>query len=49
MKSIITILLTTKNMHTKYILYKLFEKMRLLEDNIGLFYDIDRYSHKCIY
>lgn len=49
MKSITTILLSTKNMQTKYILCKLFNKRQLLKDNIGIYYNIDRYLDKCIY
>lgn len=43
MKSIISILLSVKNMNTKRILYEKFKKINILADNFGFFYYLDNY------
>lgn len=49
MKSIISILLSIKNINTKRILYQILKQRKMLSDNIGIYYNLDNYRIVCIF
>lgn len=49
MKSVVNILLSVKNVHTKWILCKYFKNRHLLADNVGFYYNLNEYKRVYIY
>lgn len=49
MKSIMSLLLSVKNLNTKRILYRMFKQREMLSDNVGIYYNLDNYRIVCIF